>query len=138
MMVRKTVYDQLEGYDEDLYYEDFDFWIRSGRITKYCYTDKILVKKRILKDSLSSSQYKRKSQILKSTYDVCLKAERINETDAERYALVQRVQFEFRKALFSGNIQIAVKFSEILIRNLKSGLKKTFIQTLRVLLKTTR
>ena len=135
MMIRKSVYDQLGGYDEDLFYEDFDFWVRSGKTTKYCFTDRVLVKKRVLKDSLSTGQYKRKSQILKSTYAVCLKAEQINGTDSERHALIQRVLYEFRKALFSRNFQTAYNFTGILIRNLEPGIKKSLITIVKVILR---
>jgi glycosyltransferase involved in cell wall biosynthesis len=135
MMTRKSIYDQLGGYDENLYYEDFDFWIRSGKITKYCYTDKVLVNKRILKNSLSSRQYIKNSKILQSTYKVCLKAEQLNETDEDRKALTQRVFFEFRKALFSGNRQIAYNLSCILKRNIDPGIKKSFITAINTILK---
>jgi glycosyltransferase involved in cell wall biosynthesis len=121
MMIRKSVFDKLGGYDENLIYEDFDFWIRSGKITKYCYTDKALVKKRILKNSLSSHQYKWNSKMLNSTYLVCLKAEKQNETESETEALCQRSKYEFRKALLSGNLRDAYNFSTLLIRNLKPG-----------------
>ena len=134
MMMRRNVLDQLGGYDENLAYEDFDFWIRSGKITKYCYTDKILVKKRILKNSLSTKQYTPGSDILYSTYLICLKAEKLNETDGERQALVKRVQFEFRKALFSGNFSTAGHFSEILLRNTDPGIKKLMIRGVNYLL----
>jgi len=135
MMIRKSVFDQLAGYDEDLFYEDFDFWIRSGKITKYCFTDKVLVKKRVIKDSLSTRQYKRNSQMLISTYKVCLKAERLNETDSDRLALIQRVQFEFRKALLSGNYQVAYDFANLLIRNLKPGIKRSLMTVIKEILK---
>jgi len=138
MMTRKQIYDQLGGYDEDLYYEDFDFWIRSGKITKYCYTDKVLVKKRVLNDSLSAKQYISNSKFLQSTYKVCLKAEQFNETDEDRQALLQRVQFEFRKALLSGNGQIANDFGNMLIRNLEGGIRKYFFSALVYILKVFR
>jgi glycosyltransferase involved in cell wall biosynthesis len=137
MMIRRKVFEQLGGYDERLSYEDFDFWIRSGKITNYCYTDKILVKKRVLKGSLSSRQYKKESKMLQSTYLVCLKAEKINQSEAEIKALVLRAQFEFRKALFSGNFKVAMNFSTLLLRNTQSGIKKIIFtiihKTLRIL-----
>jgi glycosyltransferase involved in cell wall biosynthesis len=135
MMVRKSVFDLLGGYDENLSYEDFDFWVRTGKITKYCYTDKILVKKRVLGGSLSAGQYIRGSRILHSTYQVCLKAERINKTEPERMALVHRAQYEFRKSLFSGNYSIAFDFSRLLLRNLEPGLKKILVSILHRMLK---
>lgn len=135
MMMRKSVLDQLEGYDENLTYEDFDFWIRSGKITQYCYTDKILVKKRVLENSLSSNQYKRKSRMLRSTYLVCLKAEKLNNTESETKALNLRCKYEFRKAFFSWNFREAYGFSIILIRNLKPGFQRMLFILINGLLK---
>lgn len=135
MMMKRSVLDRLGGYDESLAYEDFDFWVRSGKITRYCYTDKVLVKKRILKNSLSAGQYKRDSNMLNSTYLVCLKAENLNETDSEKQALVERVQFEFRKALISGNFTIASHFSELLLRNVNPGIKKLLLKGMDLLLR---
>jgi len=137
MMIRKSVFTQLGGYDENLTYEDFDFWIRSGKITKYCYTDKILVKKRVLENSLSSNQYKQNSNMLSSTYQVCLKAEELNESESEIKALCQRSKFEFRKAFFSWNFREAYGFSAILIRNLKPGIQRMLFFLINGLLKLT-
>lgn len=120
MMIRREVFDRLGGYDESLAYEDFDFWIRSARDYKYCYTDAILVKKRILQGSLSARQYKRDSDILRSTLKVCLKAERLNRNERERHALMKRARYEFRKALFSGNRQVASGFAGLLARQASS------------------
>lgn len=135
MMIRKSLLDQLGGYDENLIYEDFDFWIRSGKITRYCYTDKILIKKRVLNDSLSAGQYKRNSNMLGSTYLVCLKAEKLNESESETKALCQRCKYEFRKALLSGNLRHAYNFSTILIRNLKPGPQRLLYILLKSVLK---
>jgi len=138
MMMRKSVFNQLGGYDENLTYEDFDFWIRSGKITKYCYTDKILVKKRVLGNSLSSNQYKRKSRMLRSTYLVCLKAEKLNNTESEIKSLNLRCKYEFRKAFFSRNFREAYSFSAILIRNLKPGFQRMLFILINGLLKLAR
>jgi glycosyltransferase involved in cell wall biosynthesis len=138
MMMRKSVLDHLGGYDESLSYEDFDFWVRSGKITKYCYTDKILVKKRLLKNSLSSSQYKKNSHMLRSTFLVCLKAEKLNETESETNALRSRSKYEFRKAFFSGNLREAYQFSTLFIRNSKQGLERFLFTLINSLLSLAR
>jgi glycosyltransferase involved in cell wall biosynthesis len=116
MMIRRKVLDELNGYDESLAYEDFDFWIRSSRKYKYCFSDKSLVKKRIVEGSLSTRQYIRNSKILKSTFNVCLKAERLNRNQAEDRALARRVAYECRQALISGNLRVAMKFAWFLDR----------------------
>jgi glycosyltransferase involved in cell wall biosynthesis len=48
MMMRRSVFDTLGGYDESLTYEDFDFWVRAARKFKFAFTDDILVKKHVL------------------------------------------------------------------------------------------
>jgi glycosyltransferase involved in cell wall biosynthesis len=138
MMMRKSILNYLGGYDEDLSYEDFDFWVRSGKITKYCYTDKILVKKRILKNSLSSGQYKKNSSILKSTFLVCLKAEELNQSESDKMALRRRSKYEFRKAFLSGNFREAYHFSALLIRNSKQGWERFFYSLINGLLSLSR
>jgi glycosyltransferase involved in cell wall biosynthesis len=110
MLIRRTVLEELDGYDESLAYEDFDFWVRSSRKYAYCFTEEPLVKKRILQDSLSSRQYIRNSSILASTFRVCLKAEKLNRNRAEHVALAKRAAFEGRKAFLSGNLSMAMKF----------------------------
>ncbi len=39
MMVRREVLDRLGGYDEELTYEDFDFWVRSAHEYHYVFLD---------------------------------------------------------------------------------------------------
>lgn len=116
MMIRREVLEDLNGYDETLAYEDFDFWVRSSRKYKYCFSEKSLVKKRIVKGSLSSRQYIRNSLILKTTYKVCLKAEKLNRDRAEDRALARRAAYECRRALLSGNFRTALKFAWLLDR----------------------
>ena len=113
MMAKREVYDQLTGYDENLAYEDFDFLVRSSRHYKYCYTDKILVKKRILAGSLSSEQYKPESRQLISTFKVCQKAFELNKTWEEHRALQKRIRFEMKQAMLSNNYQVAVNFFKL-------------------------
>ncbi len=128
MMTRKKVFEDLGGYDESLDYEDFDFWVRTSKQYKYCYTDAVLVKKRNVKGSFSSSQYERGGLIPASTLAVCLKAEKINENEEDRKALLKRVTYEFRKSLFSGNKSTAKGFLDIIKRNCRS--KLIFLQYL--------
>jgi glycosyltransferase involved in cell wall biosynthesis len=116
MMMRRNVLEDLEGYDENLAYEDFDFWVRSSRKYKYCYSDQVLVKKRILGNSLSSRQYIKGSSLLASTYAVCLKAERLNKRAQDHRGLMKRAAFECRQALRSGNYKMALKFAALIDR----------------------
>jgi glycosyltransferase involved in cell wall biosynthesis len=109
MMMRRSVLDELRGYDEGLVYEDFDFWVRSARYWQYCFTDKLLVKKRIVPDSWSTRQYKKGSRHLESTLRVCLKARRMNRSPREDEALAKRLSYEIRQAVRTGHCKVARK-----------------------------
>ena len=103
MMMRKRVLDELGGYDEQLAYEDFDFWVRSSRNYRYAYQDVCTTQIRKHASSMAVSMYRPGDPQLHSTYLVCLKAKELNRTEEERQALVKRVQYELRQALWGGN-----------------------------------
>lgn len=73
MMIKREVLLELNGYDEKLAYEDFDFWIRSSRKWQYQYQSEILTKIRKTVGSLSSRVYSKNDKQLHSTYLVCKK-----------------------------------------------------------------
>lgn len=79
MIYRKRLVEELGGYNEALTYEDFDFWVRSSRMSNYCYLPVAMVKKRIHGDSVSAMQYVRNSKMLTSTYEVCRTAFKLNQ-----------------------------------------------------------
>jgi glycosyltransferase involved in cell wall biosynthesis len=114
MLVRREVLDKLRGYDEDLAYEDFDFWIRSSRFYKYGYIPERLTFIRRSARSLSTGWYLRGDPQLYSTYLVCLKAKHMNESEDEKRALVQRVRYEFRQSVLSDNKREAELFYDLL------------------------
>ncbi len=114
MMIRKTVFDRLNGYDETLAYEDFDFWIRSSRFCAYHFMDECLTKVRKSTKSLSSGWYKKGDVQLHSTYLVCLKIKELNKSQAEKSALIKRLRFEIRTSIFTGNQQEARLFLSLL------------------------
>ncbi len=109
MMMRRAVLDELRGYDEGLVYEDFDFWVRSARYWQYCFTDKLLVKKRMVPGSWSTRQYEKGNRHLESTLRVCLKARRMNRSPREDEALAKRLSYEIRQAVRTGHCKVARK-----------------------------
>ncbi len=113
MMMRRSVLEELGGYDENLSYEDFDFWVRSARNHKYTFTDKVLVRKHILCNSLSSFQYKRKNRHCLSTAIVCEKIFQMNQSAMENTALLKRVRHELKWALVTENWKAAGKFMDL-------------------------
>lgn len=110
MMMRRQVFEKLEGYDESLAYEDFDFWVRSSRYFKYSYTPRPLVKRRILKSSLSRQQYRKGSHQLKSTLRVCEKSLSLNQNPSENAALKKRIRFEATQAFLTGAFGTALGY----------------------------
>ena len=103
MMMSRKVLEELNGYDEDLSYEDFDFWVRSSRNYKYAFTDMVLIKKLVLKNSLSSIQYQKKNPHLMSTAKVCEKILSMNTNKQEDLALLKRINYESKWALITEN-----------------------------------
>ena len=110
MMMRREVLEQMNGYDESLAYEDFDFWVRSSREYKYLYIPEPLVKKRLLDDSFGKQQYKKGSAQLASTFVVCQKAFQLSRNKTEYHVLGKRVRYELRQALRLGEFGLAKKY----------------------------
>ena len=116
LMVRKSVLEELHGYDESLAYEDFDFLIRASREFKFCYTPKVLVKKRILSSSMSAGQFKKGSPQLFSTFKVCEKISKLNRSNEEQWALRNRILYEARKALQVGEFELIFRYLKLLLK----------------------
>ena len=117
MMFRRSVVDSMNGYDESLTYEDFDFWIRSSRRFKYQYDPEMLVKKRKVKNSLSHEQFKILNRHSNSTYRVCTKILDLNRSVEERRATSKRLQYEIRQSIRTLDILLAYKYLMLWIRN---------------------
>lgn len=117
VMFTRTVIEKLGGYDESLSYEDFDFWIRSSRFFKYCYTKDVLIKKRMVKDAQSTGQFKVFSKHSISTYKVCEKILSLNKSRQEQLALARRIRYEIKLNLRLLNFQIVLCYLKLLRRN---------------------
>ena len=117
MMFRASVIRHLGGYDEDLAYEDFDFWIRSSREFKYCYTPKALVKKRVVRNSMSEKQFSIFDRQRTSTYKVCEKIMRLNRTAGEQRALSKRILYEMRVSARLFQFSLLMRYARLYVRN---------------------
>ena len=108
-MIKKNVYDALNGYDETLNYEDLDFWIRAARLYEFDFIDAVLIKKRIVSNSLSSDFYKKNNKINESTYKILKKAFLLNQTKVEDLALQKRIHFEIIHSFKNRNFNLLIK-----------------------------
>ena len=125
-MVKKSVLDYLNGYDEMLAYEDLDFWIRASRIYDFDYIDEILLQKRTVENSLGTHFFKKNDERAKkinhSTYLILKKAIALNKTKKEHQAVLKRVHFEMilayktaDKTLLFNYIALEIKLRFLLI-----------------------
>ncbi|WP_367771554.1 glycosyltransferase [Flavobacterium sp. WC2421] len=117
-MTKKSVYDVLDGYDENLAYEDLDFWIRASRIYAFDFIDEILIQKRIVSNSMATDFYKKKNKINHSTYVILKKAIGLNRSKIENKTVLKRIHFEMILAYKNLDFVLLVKyiFLEIRIR----------------------
>ena len=114
MMIRKSVLDELNGYDENLAYEDLDFWIRSARNWEYVYLPKILSYQRVVAGSHSASFYKRHNKLIPSVVEVCKKALFLNKTKEENQALLIRMRTIMIKCVLTENFQAGKELTKMI------------------------
>lgn len=115
MVIRKAVFDRMGGYDENLAYEDFDFWVRSTRYWHYGYIDEVLFQKRKLTNSMSSRRYQHQSnEQMQSTFQVCQKAFHLCKSKEELRALGERLNYEYRQCMRFGNRLLAHSYEELM------------------------
>ncbi|KAF2512767.1 glycosyltransferase [Flavobacterium zhairuonense] len=127
-MVKKSVFDDLNGYDENLAYEDLDLWIRASRKYEFDFIDEILIKKRISDNSLGTHFFikndERSRKINYSTYLIVKKAIQLNRTKEEHQAILKRMHFEMILAFKTSNFKLFFKY---IILEIKQRLRIVFI-----------
>lgn len=102
------------GYDESLYYEDFDIQIRLVRNHPVVFSEHIGVLKRKHARSMSSGQYQvYQSKMLPSTVKVCSKIQQMNIYPEENKALKKRILYEMKHALWSANFDSARQLADL-------------------------
>ena len=113
-LIKREVFENLEGYDETLAYEDYDFWIRAARIYHFDYIDKILVQKRVLKNSmytlLEKKNNKKTNYFNYSTYLILKKVIHLNNKKVEFIAMLKRIHFEMTVAFKTRNFKLLIKY----------------------------
>lgn len=117
MMMRRATLDALGGYDETLYYEDFDFWVRASRDWEFYFLDEVTTRKRLHPQAMSRTAYRSHDPHLDSTIRTCLKALHLCQTPAERAALGVRLRWEMRQAIRWGSNAHAFRFYNLLLQS---------------------
>lgn len=114
MMMRRATLDELHGYDETLYYEDFDFWVRASRHWQFYFLDAVTTRKRQHDQAMSRGAYRPGDPHLRSTLAICHKAWNLCQTEEERDALATRVRWEMRQAARWGSYGAAAAYFALL------------------------
>lgn len=134
MLVKKEVFDALDGYNEELEYEDFDFLIRASRNWKIAYTHKIQVKVRKHHMNFGKKFYKRSQHhMLISTFKTCLMASKLIKDKKEEVALIQRCRYHMRQALFTEHFKICRKYLALIHKYTKPSFGDRFYYILSIL-----
>ena len=118
-MMKKSVFDVLNGYDENLAYEDLDYWIRASRKYDFDFIDEILIQKRVLKSAMTADFYKKNNKLNYSAYLILKKAMQLNKTKFEDLSLQKRVHNGILHA-------IKIKDLKLLFLYLKLKMKLSF------------
>ncbi len=113
-MMKRSMLDELGGYDETLAFEDLDIWIRGSRKYPFYFIDKILVTRRELKSSMGSIIFlKNDARVIRmnnSSYKIMRKAMRLNKSRKENKALLRRMHYEMTKALHTRHYSLFLKY----------------------------
>jgi glycosyltransferase involved in cell wall biosynthesis len=101
IMVRREVFDDINGYDPNLRYEDYDFFIRVSRNYKLYFLDYISTRKRVVKSSDSNGFYSHKENPhLQSTLIVLKKYLWLSRSEEEKKSALHSIRYHMRQALF--------------------------------------
>lgn len=113
-LTKRVVFDQLNGYDENLAYEDLDLWIRASRIYNFDYIDEIVVSKRVLDNSMYTLLVQKNNPKTRrfnySTYLILQKAYQMNRNVEEHKALLSRFWLEMYVAFKTRDFLLLLKY----------------------------
>ncbi|TAF94978.1 MAG: glycosyltransferase [Cytophagia bacterium] len=114
VMMRKSVLMKLGGFDENLSYEDFDFFVRSAHGYQYYYLDELLMYKRVVEGSMATHFYKVGNSLLRSSWEVCNKAYDLSRSQEEYDLLAQRIREFIKKCFVAEDAEQATAFRKLL------------------------
>lgn len=111
MMFKREVLEELGGYDDDLSYEDFDFWVRSSVNWKYAHLEECLMKVHKVSGRMTELDRIKFEEYSVSTLRVCEKALKISkEMNLTFKPLRIRAYYEMRQAVKFGSWKMIKKW----------------------------
>jgi len=129
-MIKTEIFNALNGYNTDLYYEDLDFWIRASREYHFDFTDVDLVQKRVLKNSLGDNLKKKNTHYKKvnqATFKVLKSTFLLNKNTNEHHKLLKRVFEMTKRSLKTFDIDLFSKYILFIMKIYYSiFIKKTY------------
>lgn len=116
MMMKREVLEVLGGYDENLSFEDFDFWVRSSRSFHYAFQDECLSSWRQVASSHSRVQLSHgRSRMLQDVLQVLTWAKSQIQNPYEKRCFVKGCQYYFTQCLKNGDWDLAFRFLTYLV-----------------------
>ncbi|HWZ23069.1 MAG TPA: glycosyltransferase [Cytophagaceae bacterium] len=117
MMMKRTVLEKSGGYNFEYAYEDFDFWVISARDFYYGFIPDVLMKRRIVSNSLSLSFFTlNNSKTFQTTQSVLADASLLCRNEKEIAALAYRVKFEMKHAFLMEEFSTAKEYKKVLVK----------------------
>ena len=96
-LIKRECYDKVGLFDESLYYEDWDMWLRISRCFSFAYLDEVSAKYRIVSTSMMQSQGNR---MIDAGCQVCFKHLSGGEMDRETRKLAARLFYDYAIASY--------------------------------------
>ena len=115
MVMSRESFQELDGYDENLAYEDFDFMLRASHKYDLIYDHRVLVKKRKVRGSFSGQFRKRNSPLHMSTLQVLKNIKPHCKTEKSKAAFKKRVNTEMKQQIKLLNGTLVKEYLNLLI-----------------------
>ncbi|HEV2435684.1 MAG TPA: glycosyltransferase [Verrucomicrobiae bacterium] len=118
-LIRSDCYRQAGPFDETLFYEDWDMWLRISRSFDFVYSPEISARYRFVPTSMARSQ---RARMLDASCQICLKHLNQGELSRDARRLAMRKLFEFTVTS---------------VRERTPGRQRNFLKTMRLVLADT-
>lgn len=115
-MITRKHFELLKGYNEELFFEDLDYWLRLSKIYEIKFLDDFLVEKRFLENSLGNQFHKNDEfsrKINKSLRQIYNESILRNTSKIENKALLKRIHYSMEQCFKNKQWLEFLKFSVI-------------------------